>query len=315
MIKVMIIIFCIFHCLSCTTYTTKKWNRGLYKPENNQVIQITNSDEFLSTSSVLTVTLLQSGYLEVMLSGAINLDHPNATLLKDEKIKVPIFSYLLHHETYGFFLIDTGCDSSYINNEYGRMKGRLIPSVMSPTFIDEKNTIDKQLINDIDSLDELKGVFFTHLHMDHTSGLPALPNELIYTAGKGEYIPSIPLLFETNHFKKDDVLHLIDFKTQDYYNSIAGKAIDIFGDGSLWAIHTPGHSKGHLSYLVNTPTKSILIAGDAVIINLSLELNVGPGDFSSNMGEAQETIEKISQFKQNYPELEIWAGHDWPEIY
>jgi glyoxylase-like metal-dependent hydrolase (beta-lactamase superfamily II) len=41
-----------------------------------------------------------------------------------------------------------------------------------------------------------------------------------------------------------------------------GPSVDIFGDGSFWAISVPGHTDDDIAYLINGPT-AILLTGDA----------------------------------------------------
>src|SRR5690606_41820310 len=40
------------------------------------------------------------------------------------------------------------------------------------------------------------------------------------------------------------------------------RVLDLLGDGSIWAISTPGHSPNHVSYLVNAESGPVLITGD-----------------------------------------------------
>jgi N-acyl homoserine lactone hydrolase len=40
------------------------------------------------------------------------------------------------------------------------------------------------------------------------------------------------------------------------------EAYDLLGDGSLWALSTPGHTPGAMSYLARTPTGPVLFTGN-----------------------------------------------------
>jgi glyoxylase-like metal-dependent hydrolase (beta-lactamase superfamily II) len=80
----------------------------------------------------------------------------------------------------------------------------------------------------------------------------------------------------------------------------------------VWAISTPGHSKGHISYLINCEDRPVFLAGDACIINKSLELGVGPGTSSADKKLAQKTLDKIGAFIKNNPSVEVWCGHEVP---
>lgn len=306
-VALLFLTFSLFHCNPYKTDTFRQEMISSRFSSGNS--ETPHPKDFLKAASQITMKPIHSGDLKVRLSKTINLKHPACSGMIDKELTVPIFAYLIHHEIYGYYLIDSGCDSSYAGNPYGPMKGLLLPKVMSETILDPKDAIERQLA---EIRHELKGVFFTHLHFDHTSGLPALPKNLLYVAGKGEESLSVKWLLEPGHFKKNDIVYLMDFDLKASHSLPLGNAIDIFGDQSLWAISTPGHSKGHVSYLVNTQDSSILITGDACIINQSLETGAGPGTTSWNMKLAQETFDRIYAFAKNNPHVKVWAGHDFP---
>lgn len=309
---VVILVIAIFlTLLNSDPYKIKPFNRDVFSTDTTFIDSKDNPNtDFLKSSSSIIVKLIHSGDLKVPLSKTINLKSPSCSGIDDKELTVPIFAYVIHHEKYGYYLIDSGCDSSYISNPFGPMKGIILPFVMSETSLEPDGVIEKQLS---DIRNEVKGVFFTHLHFDHTSGIRALPDNLIYIAGKGEKSFSIKGLLEPNHFKKSDTVNMMDFDSAEAQILPIGKAIDIFGDQSLWAISTPGHSKGHVSYLVNTKDHPILITGDACILNKSIETGVGPGTSSENIEQAQETFNKILSFTKDNPKVEVWPGHDFPK--
>lgn len=82
-------------------YKTKVFRRDILVP---------NSEP--SQNALIEVRPIHSGNLKVTLSNTINLNHPACSGMKDKEITVPIFAYLLHHEKYGYFLINSGCESS-----------------------------------------------------------------------------------------------------------------------------------------------------------------------------------------------------------
>ncbi|EKQ53387.1 MULTISPECIES: MBL fold metallo-hydrolase [unclassified Clostridium] len=291
-------------------YKTKSFSRSLFSNYSfkSEFKEIPNKKDFLKSSSSITVKLIYSGDLKTHLSTAINLKHPSCSGLKDKEISVPIFAYLISHEKFGYFLIDSGCGSSYINNPYGKMKVSLISKFIPKTILKPEDAIDKQIEN---YRNEIKGVFFTHLHLDHTSGLSALPDNLLYFSGKGEKPLLIKWLLEPNDFKNNDIMYILDFDSTQAQSTPLGKAIDIFGDQSFWAISTPGHTKGHISYLVNTKEHPILIAGDACCISLSIEKGVGPSGSDTTLG--QKSFENMMQFLKDNQEVKLWIGHEFPK--
>jgi glyoxylase-like metal-dependent hydrolase (beta-lactamase superfamily II) len=292
------------------TYMIKNFNRKILSPDLNSIENSASNNLIISSPSV-EVQYIHSGNLEVNLSNPLNLKHPSCSGINNEEIQVPINAYLLHHKKYGYFLIDTGCESAYTDNAYGPMKGLLLSLFVPKTKLEPYKAIENQLSEEV--LHNLKAVFFTHLHADHTSGLPALPENLIYIAGKGEKSYSVKGLIDFQHFRKSDTVYMLDFDKEISETFPIGKAIDIFGDQTVWAISTPGHSKGHVSYLINREDRPVLIAGDACILNKSLELGVGSGTSSADSEQDQKTIDKIVTFIKNNPNVEVWCGHDFPK--
>lgn len=296
--------------LNTTIYQTKPFNRSIFSPQNTVLASksVFSSKNYLSSPSEITVKQIHSGDLQVPLSNPLNLKHPSSVGLKDENITIPVFAYLIHHEKYGYFLIDSGCEASYVNKPYGTIKGLILPFVMVKTTLKSENSIDIQISKEIN---DLKGVFFTHMHFDHTSGLKALPDKLMYIADKRDKFINIKWLLESDHFSKSDIVYALDFNSDLSQELPLGKAIDIFGDQSLWAVSTPGHSKGHISFLVNTKEQPVLITGDAVNLKRSLELGVGPGSSSDDIDLAQKTFETISDFIKKNPDVKVFLGHDY----
>lgn len=267
-------------------------------------------DKLIKSSSLIDVKYIHSGNVKVKLSNSFNIKHPSCRGMKNTDITIPIFAYILHHERYGYFLIDTGCDSSYAGRPYGSVKGLLVPIFMPEIELEPELAIERQLTET--ELKSIKAVFFTHLHFDHTSGLPALPDNIACIAGKGERSYFMKGLIDSKHFDRNDTIYMIDFEADYAKDSAVGKAVDLFGDQTVWAISTPGHSKGHISYLINSKEGPVFIAGDVCTLNKCIELGVGCGTSAADVELSQATLEKIMLFLKQNPEVKLWCGHDFP---
>lgn len=309
-IVIFLIVIGISLLIDINPFKTSEFTRDIISADISEPIS-TEPQELIKSSSLVDVQYIHSGNLKVKLSNPLNIKHPACKGMEDKDITVPTFAYLLHHEKYGYFLIDSGCESAYADNPYGSMKGSLVSKFVPETEMESQDAIDKQLSEDV--LNNLNAVFFTHLHFDHTSGLTALPENTTYIAGKGEKFFYINGLLESDHFKKSDTVYMIDFNSEIAKDSDLGKAVDIFGDQTVWAISTPGHSKGHISYLINGNDGPVLITGDACCLNKSLETGAGPGTSCGDIKLAQETLDKICAFVEKNSDMKVWCGHDYPE--
>ena len=249
----------------------------------------------------ITLESFKTGSVKINRRGTINTEHPNAGYIKDQILNVPIVSHLIKHNKFGNYLIDAGLDAVYTFDPHGGVKGKF-----ADEFFQEKNeNIRSHLEN---KRITLKGIFLSHLHSDHIAGVRELPKEIPYIVGKGEIEQYQPEIY--GDFLKDiDTLYEIDFSTLNEIPPL-GPSGDLLGDGSLWAISTPGHTKGHISYLINGLNGPIFLTMDASFILDNLRLKIAPCDYTEDIVLAQKTLEQICEFLLEYPEVKVLAGHE-----
>jgi len=93
-------------------------------------------------------------------------------------------------------------------------------------------------------------VGISHMHSDHTGQAADYPNARL-VIGKGD--------FEGTKGKDDP----FGPWRKDGANVTAATAdVDIFGDGSVTALHLPGHTPDHLALLVKLASGPVLLSGD-----------------------------------------------------
>ena len=68
-------------------------------------------------------------------------------------------------------------------------------------------------------------------------------------------------------------------------------------------------SKKHINKAEASFVIDQVAGGDAGIIKINIEKRVGPGWFSSDIKQAQFTIEKIILFLKKYPAVKYYCGH------
>lgn len=265
-------------------------------------------DEIFDIQSPITLESFLTGNLAIPKSVAINLNHPKAKGIENDTIEIPVLAHLVRHEKFGDYLIDSGLDSSYQQYPYGKMKGVFAKIFLGKSYQDEGQDIFSRLQK---MNVQLQGVFLTHLHFDHRAGVSDLPKNIRYVVGNNEPYQNIRFLFYGNHLQGINTLYEIDFSRANSIHPL-GECADIFGDGSLWAISTPGHSKGHMSFLINCYKNPILITGDACFLQFTLKNGIGPGSFSSSIRDAQKSLDKIVEFTRMYPDVKVICGHEIP---
>ena len=158
----------------------------------------------------------------------------------------------------------------------------------------------------------LAGVFLTHLHLDHVMGLPDVPADTPLYVGPGE--PDAEQVL--NLFTRGTIDRMLAASgplnewpfAGDPDTRFAG-VVDVFGDGSVWAIHVPGHSPGSTAYLARTPDGPRLYVGDASHTRWGWENGVEPGTFSLDQPRSAESLADLRALAREYPSIEVHLGH------
>lgn len=264
-------------------------------------------DEVLAKPQDITCETIQTGKLVIHNKFMLDFDNPKARTVKKEVIKVPVYCNLVRHEREGYFLVDAGLDRSYQANPYGSIKG-VLKKILWPLKSyqskgeDIASLLEERKIN-------IKGVFFSHMHADHISGVRDLQKDIKLFADKDDSDYTLGPLFNHKVFEGFTTLYTFDFMAAQEM-ALLGLCIDVFGDGSFWAIRTSGHRKGHVSYLVNGTNGSFLLTGDACDLKIGFEKGIGPGFGSYNKKDAQQSLNRIIAFSRRYPQVTVIFSHE-----
>ena len=253
----------------------------------------------------LTLDSIKTGTVNINRRGTINPEHPGAGYIGDEVLTVPIMSHLVHHGELGNFLLDAGLDKLYSYDSYGGIKGEF-----ADEFFQEKNENIKFQV-DIRNI-YLNGVFLSHFHADHIAGIRELPKNILYLIGKGEIEQYQPEIYD-KFLKGVETIYEVDFSKLREISPL-GRCADILGDGSILAVSTPGHTPGHISYLLNGLNGPIFLTMDACFIQDNLKLKIAPSDYTWDIKMAQKTLDKIIEFSEDYPNVMMLCGHECPKI-
>ena len=239
---------------------------------------------------------------QVPLSGLLNLQHPKAKAagLEDHEAAIQVYAFHLQHPKYGDFLIDTGISTRFATDP----KSVGVPGWLEPQLGIEKLKMRRSTEQFLTELQRsLKGVFLTHLHLDHISGLPAIPTDVPLYTGKGEAAEQYFLYAATNGTTDT----LLDQRPA--LREWQGKILDIFGDASAFALHTPGHTAGSTAYLIRSESGWVLLTGDTCHTNWGWQHNVEPGQFSSDKEANRESLEWLQQLVKRHPQIKVQVGH------
>jgi N-acyl homoserine lactone hydrolase len=273
------------------------------------------------SSSVMEALIDQPGPIELktiasadwtaVRSGLLNLKDPKAVQagLKDGPEPIKIYTHLIRHPTQGFFMIDTGVSKRVVEDPAGVGLGWVVRTFAHV----EKMQIRQDTLSIIKSEGvPLKGLFMTHLHLDHISGMPDVPKDTpIYTgAGEAEYSSLVHMFvqgMEDRFFNGRPALKEFQF-SKDPDGKLEG-VLDVFGDGSLFAIQSPGHTPGHVAFLARTTTGPVLMTGDTCHTRWGWENSVEPGSFIDDRERNRKSLLALKALSERHPKMIVKLGH------
>lgn len=245
-----------------------------------------------------------AAHWSVPLSGLLNLEHPKAidAGLEDKEEAIEIYVYSIVHPTAGTFIVDSGMSERFINPEDNPDISAIVKLGVNTEALEVKRTTASlaEMLGGID------GVLLTHIHMDHIMGLRDLPKETPVYIGPGD----AGIKAFMNMFTQGTTDRLLSTQnTLREWQFDSNGILDVFGDGSLYAIHAPGHTPGATAYLARTTEGPQLMIGDVTHTKWGWEHGVEPGTYSENAPESVVSLEKIQTLASMMPDVVVHPGH------
>ena len=204
--------------------------------------------------------------------------------------------YLIKHAS-GWLLWDSGMSDTIAATPEG------VTAASGLLTLYVKKTLASQLEALGVAPSDIKRVAFSHFHSDHVG------NANLFTAGtlyiqQAEYDAA---------FGPDAAKFGFAPK---FYDKLAGNKTvklngdhDVFGDGSVMIISTPGHTPGHQCLLVHLPqTGAVVLSGDMVHFRDNWDHRRVPAR-NFNKEETTQSMERVAKLLKD-EHAQLWINHD-----
>ncbi len=231
---------------------------------------------------------------------------------QDDWPEIPVQAFLVEHPGAGLVLVDTGFHAAVAVDPRQGM-GRLGGLVFKDLRMETEQAVPGQLRERGLDPNDVGTVVLTHLHADHASGIAQFPDatfvlssaEWEAAAGGGA----------TDGYIKRQFDHAFDYRLLDFESEATdsfasfGRSIDLFGDGSMRIVFTPGHTAGHCSVILRLAERDVLLTSDAAYTQRTLAETVLPYKMDDEH-RFRRSLREIQLYIEQNPDALVITGHD-----
>ena len=204
--------------------------------------------------------------------------------------------YLIRHAR-GWMLWDTGNSDAFAAMPDGMsILGGMIVQIMRKPLAASLKEISVAPA-------DIQHLAMSHLHGDHSGNANLFTSATLYMQA-----PECDAAFGAEPQK-------FGFQIANYGKLRGNHAVkltgdhDVFGDGSVVIIATPGHTPGHQSLLVRLPKRgTVILSGDAVHLQDNWAHRRVPS-FNFDREQSLQSMDKIAAVMKNTG-AQLWINHD-----
>ena len=225
----------------------------------------------------------------------------------EEPFEIPVPWYLLKHPQ-GNVVIDGGNAIEAAIDKHGHWGA--VVNAYDPIMQVSENVVDQLKMVGV-APGDVRFVVQSHLHLDHTGAVGRFPKATtIVQRAEYEYAHKPHWFSAGAYIRADFDRPGINWK---FLGGEYPDNYDLFGDGVLRMIFTPGHSPGHMSFLVTLPkTGPVLLTIDAAYTMDHWENKALPGLVVSS-AKAADSVSKLRAIAKDTGAMLV-PGHD-PEVW
>lgn len=233
---------------------------------------------------------------------------------QDDWPELPVQAFLVEHPGAGLVLVDTGFHAAVAVDPRQGM-GRLGGLVFKDLRMDSDQAVPGQLRERGFAPDDVKTVVLTHLHSDHASGIAQFPDAtFVVSSAEWEAAAEGGV---TDGYMKRQFDHAFDYRLLDFESDAAdsfasfGRSLDLFGDGSVRIVFTPGHTAGHCSVVLRLSERDVLLTADAAYTERTIAETALPQRMADEH-RFRRSLREIQLYIEQNPDALVVPGHDMP---
>lgn len=219
------------------------------------------------------------------------------------ELDAQICFYAIRHPERGLYFIDAGIPANY-----ERYMGAILRKAVRDTYDFSLHVSTDAWVRENGAP---RAAFITHLHYDHVLGVAALDRATPVYIGPNDGAHR-NFFYRFINQPTREALEGRSVRTWRFGPAPEGglATLDAFADGSLFALHVPGHTPGSTAYLVNATQGPQLITGDAVHSREGWtgELEEATG-FEADLGQIFASRHALQALATKIAGLTVHPGH------
>jgi N-acyl homoserine lactone hydrolase len=207
----------------------------------------------------------------------------------DLKLQFVFSCYIIKHDN-DYLLWDTG-------------------HAMTTPNVAPKVSIVDQLAKINVTPDQIKFVGISHYHADHTGQVASFPKATLLLGTREWDAISAPKPAEGVNYKPFEAWIKGESKVDV---APLGPDKDVFGDGSVLVLRTPGHTPGHSSLLVRLQSGAVILSGDAVHFRENFDSDGVPA-FNYDRAQTVASVERLKKLVESQ-KAKLIIQHDARDV-
>lgn len=203
--------------------------------------------------------------------------------------------YLIQHGN-DWMLWDMGVPDDWVRTPEGVVGSPGVRGIVNRTLASQLDEIGVKP-------DDVTIIALSHAHFDHVGNTRLFPRAKWYVQ-KTEY----QVMFGPEYKKFRFMPTLYATLRNNPVVMLQGDR-DIFGDGSVRILSTPGHTPGHQSLLVRLPkTGLVILSGDVAHFEENF-INRRVPTFNADAKQTRQSMNKVDAIVKN-ERAQLWINHD-----